>query len=155
MRLPPLTIMKLPLPLCCLNSLSHPEGFPALTSTLRSREAIQQCSAKSGSFQIVLHALRSLNYCFGGKSRYSAHAQPVTSKLSRLMGHHGRGQHPCPLCDLEGPQLQAASVLRHMVDHHRREINLDRDCTEGVLMGRLIYLNISFLPKFRNLYVLC
>ena len=75
-------------------------------------------------------------------------------KLSRLMGHHGRGQHPCPLCDLEGPQLQAASVLEHMVDHHRREINLDRDCTEGVLMGRLIDLNISFLPKFRNLYVL-
>lgn len=78
------------------------------------------------------------------------------AKLSRLMGDHGRGQHPCPLCDLEGPQLQAASVLKHMVDHHRREINLDRDCTEGVLMGRVIDLdlNISFLPKFRNLYVL-
>ena len=73
-------------------------------------------------------------------------------KLSRLMSHHGRGQHPCPLCENPQPQT-TSSVLEHIVDQHREDLNLDRGCTVEVVMRRLIELNISFLPKFRKLYV--
>ena len=66
-------------------------------------------------------------------------------KLSRLMSHHGRGQHPCPLCENPQPQT-TSSVLEHIVDQHREDLNLDGGCTVEVMMRRLIELNISFLP---------
>ena len=36
--------------------------------------------------------------------------------LSRLMSHHGRGQHPCPLC--EASDL-TSTVLEHVLSAHR------------------------------------
>ena len=61
-------------------------------------------------------------------------------KLSRLMSHHGRGQHLCPLCDLEGPQLQALSVPKYIVDHQKGELNVD---CGGVVMRRPMGLHIN------------
>ena len=72
-------------------------------------------------------------------------------KLCRIMSHHGRGRNPCPLC--EDPRIATASVLEHVVDHHREEPNLDKEWNVGVLMRTLKERNISFLPKFRKLYV--
>ena len=63
-------------------------------------------------------------------------------KLSRLMSHHGRGQHPCPLCD--EPSEPQTSVLEHIMDVHRAELNLAGGCTPEVLINRLIALDISF-----------
>jgi len=71
------------------------------------------------------------------------------------MGHLGGGQHLCPLCGSEDPHLQA----EHIVDHHKRDLNLDLDYTEGavdVKNYRLGYLNLAccmftFL-KFSRLY---
>ena len=37
-------------------------------------------------------------------------------------------------------QGQAELVLKHVVDHHKRELKLDWDCTEGVLMRRILDL---------------
>jgi len=42
------------------------------------------------------------------------------------------------------------SVLEHVVDCHKDDLNLDKEWSLGVLM---IHKNISFLPKFRHLYV--
>ena len=72
-------------------------------------------------------------------------------KLCRIMSHHGRGQYPCPLC--ENPQLQTDTVLEHVVDCHKNDLNLDKEWNVRVLMKRLTDRNISFLPKFRLLYV--
>jgi len=59
------------------------------------------------------------------------------------MSHHGRGQHPCPLC--ENPQFQTtSSVLEHIVDQHREDFNLERGCTVEVVIRRLIELNINY-----------
>ena len=46
-------------------------------------------------------------------------------KLCRIMSHHGRGQYPCPLC--ENPQLQTDTVLEHVVDCHKNDLNLDKE----------------------------
>ena len=72
-------------------------------------------------------------------------------KLCRIMSHHGRGQYPCPLC--ENSQLQTDSVLEHVVDCHKDDLNLDKEWNVQMLMESLIDRNISFLPKFRLLYV--
>ena len=71
-------------------------------------------------------------------------------KLSMAMAHHGRGSHPCPLCDMT--DLEADSVLEHITGHHREQLNLEEGCSVGKLMGRLKALNVTFLPKFRKLF---
>ena len=46
-----------------------------------------------------------------------------TISLQRLMGYHGRGQHPCSLCDLKDPIIgtfvRNAYFCIHYVLHHR------------------------------------
>ena len=71
-------------------------------------------------------------------------------KLSMAMALHGRGSHPCPLCDMT--DLEADSVLEHITGHHREQLNLEEGCSVGTLMGRRKSLNITFLPKFRKLF---
>ena len=37
------------------------------------------------------------------------------AEAEQVDGHHGRGEHPRSLYDLESPQLQAALVLKHII----------------------------------------
>ena len=46
----------------------------------------------------------------------------------------------------------AVSVLEHVVDRHKEDLDLDKNWNVGVLLKH-IEKNISFLPKFRNLHV--
>ena len=42
-------------------------------------------------------------------------------RLSMLMAQHGRGSHPCPLCDwCEGD----VSLMYHVLDNHCKELHL-------------------------------
>ena len=51
--------------------------------------------------------------------------------LSRVMSHHGRGDKPCPLCDTASPQT---SLLQHLLDHHSKDLHLDKGlCSDNVL----------------------
>ena len=43
--------------------------------------------------------------------------------LRAAMGHHGKGQHPFHWKALNS---QASSVRKHIVDHHKGELNLDQ-----------------------------
>ena len=47
--------------------------------------------------------------------------------LSRLMGHHGRGLHPCPLCDVQGLPI---SIIDHTLSVHHSEIGLNFNSTD-------------------------
>ena len=72
-----------------------------------------------------------------------------SSVKSIIMSHHGRGRNPCPLC--EDPQLATASVLEHVVDHRREELNLDKEWNVGVLMRTLKERNISlYCPNLES-----
>ena len=50
--------------------------------------------------------------------------------LSRLMSHHGRGQHPCPLCDLKDPLVP---IIDHMLSEHNRDIHINFISTDHLL----------------------
>lgn len=63
--------------------------------------------------------------------------------LSRVMSHHGRGDKPCPLCDTASLQT---SLLQHLLDHHSKDLHLDRGlCSD----------NISDWPSSLHLHILC
>ena len=38
--------------------------------------------------------------------------------LSRLLVHHGRGLHPCPLCD---KQVLSIPIIDHVISAHKRD----------------------------------
>ena len=42
--------------------------------------------------------------------------------LSGLTGHHGRGPHPYPLCDIQNPH---SSVIDHILSAHHTDIQID------------------------------
>ena len=42
-------------------------------------------------------------------------------EASRVMGHHGRGQHPCLLCD---SSLNSSQIT---FDHHKGDLNHDQN----------------------------
>ena len=67
--------------------------------------------------------------------------------LGRVVSHHGGGRYPCPLC--ENSEFDT-TVMEHIMECHKPKSGTER----GKLMKTLRELNISFLPKFRNLYIL-
>ena len=68
--------------------------------------------------------------------------------LSRVMSHHGRGDHPCPLCD--AAPLDA--VMSHVLRDHCMELGLGLVTDSEQLLHRFVDLDLTFLAKFRNLY---
>ena len=69
--------------------------------------------------------------------------------LSRLMSHHGRGEHPCPLC--EASDL-TSTVLEHVLLAHRAEMGIRVETNSELLIEDLSTSHISFVAKFRNLF---
>ena len=69
--------------------------------------------------------------------------------LSRLLSHHGKGNHPCPLCDIV---LLEDSVIGHLLSNHCGELGLVQETDLEMLLCRFVDLDINFLAKFRNLY---
>ena len=88
------------------------------------------CVAPVSRYRLV-HKCASAYACLGFGEKHTIGLQ----KLCRIMSHHGRGRYPCPLC--EDSQLVTASVLEHIVDHHKEELNLDKEWNVGVLMRTL------------------
>ena len=67
--------------------------------------------------------------------------------LSRILSCHGRGNKPCPLCDvmdLEGV------LLDHVLERHVQQLGM---CTDSV-MNKLKVADLNFLCMFHNIYVL-
>ena len=74
--------------------------------------------------------------------------------VSRAMSHHGRGDHPCPLCD--DPTLLEDGVLDHILNVHHQELHLRMNNSDSFsssdLLGMLENLNVEILPKFKNIF---
>ena len=70
-------------------------------------------------------------------------------RLSMLMAHHGSGSHPCPLCDWCERDV---SLLCHVLGDHCSELNLGISCDVDNVLDTLKKMNLSFLPKFRNMF---
>ena len=61
-------------------------------------------------------------------------------KLSRLMAHHGRGSHPCPLCDKQDPM----SVIEHALSEHHQDLGLNWNSMD-YLLTQMVEGNIQFV----------
>ena len=64
--------------------------------------------------------------------------------LSRVLSHHGKSNHPCPVCDIAPLE---DSVLGHLLSNHCGELELVQETDLELLLHRLVDLTI-----FRNLY---
>ena len=67
--------------------------------------------------------------------------------VSRAMSHHGRGDHPCHLCD--DSTLLKYTVLDHILTVHHKELHLNNSdsFSSSDLLGMLENLNVEILPK--------
>ena len=69
--------------------------------------------------------------------------------LSRLMSHHGRGQHPCPPCEVSD---LTSTVLEHVPSAHEAEMGITVEIRSELLIEDLSTSHISFVAKFSNLF---
>ena len=71
--------------------------------------------------------------------------------ISRAMSHHGRGKHPCHLC--EDHTLKEDSVLEHILASHHQELHLPKpSLNSSHLLGMISSLKLEILPKFKNIF---
>ncbi len=68
--------------------------------------------------------------------------------FSRAMSHHGKGNHPCPMCT--SSQLQT-SVLEHLLECHSSELHLQRTLTCKKLVDMLGEFHLGVLCNFSSL----
>ena len=68
--------------------------------------------------------------------------------LSRAMGHHGRGNHPCHLCNNEDGPLQI-SLLDHILKTHWKELHLGSEMDMEWLMDMLSRSQLEVLSNFK------
>ena len=73
--------------------------------------------------------------------------------LSRAMGHHGRGNHPCHLCNDEDGLLQI-SLLDHILKAHWKELHLGSEMDTERLMDMLSSSQLEVLSKFKDIFKL-
>ena len=59
------------------------------------------------------------------------------------MGHHGRGEKPCPLCE---KLMDGKSVLKHVMKDHGERLRLGFEVDE--IMRRLEVLELNFVYVF-------
>ena len=71
--------------------------------------------------------------------------------LSRAMGHHGRGNHPCHLCNDEDGPLQI-SLLDHILKAHWKELHLGSEMDTERLMDMLSSSQLEVLSKFKDIF---
>ena len=67
--------------------------------------------------------------------------------LSRAMGHHGQGNHPCHESD--DSIMDNESVLDHILKVHWKELHLDSEMDNGMLVQ---LLSDSKLSKYKNIF---
>ena len=71
--------------------------------------------------------------------------------LSRAMSHHGRGKHPCHLCEAE--TLTEDSVLEHVLASHHQELLLpDQPFGSSDLLEFIADFRLDILPKLKNIF---
>ena len=71
--------------------------------------------------------------------------------ISRAMSHHGRGKHPCHLC--EDHTLKEDSVLEHILVSHHQELHLLEPSLNSLdLLSMLSSFKLEILPKFKNIF---
>ena len=71
--------------------------------------------------------------------------------LSRAMGHHGQGNHPCHLCNDEDGPLQI-SLLDHILKAHWKELHLGSEMDTERLMDMLSSSQLDVLSKFKDIF---
>ena len=62
--------------------------------------------------------------------------------LSRVLSHHGKGNHPCPLCDIAPLE---DSVMGHLLANHCGELGLVQEADLELILCQLVDLDINFL----------
>ena len=65
--------------------------------------------------------------------------------LSRALSHHGKGNHPCHLCD--AAPLPELSVLDHILVSYWEELHLDPELDYKKLMNLLQKLHLDVLSN--------
>ena len=112
---------------------------------------VQKCSIKSPYIAGVVNGGWSWpKLCESALHLGSRHTSGLHN-LSRLMDHHGRGQCPCPLCDLKDPQIP---IIEHFLREHNRDIRINFDSTDH-LLSLLSGTDVCFVYKFWNLFKYC
>ena len=111
---------------------------------------VQKCSNKSPTIAAVASKAGSWPKLWDSALHLGSRHTIGLQNLSRLMSHHGRGLHPCPLCDEQG---FPTSVIDHILSAHHTEIGLNFNSTDQ-LLALLVDVDIPFVYKFWKLFKL-
>ena len=112
---------------------------------------VQKCSIKSRYIAGVVNRGGSWPKVWDSALYLGSRHTSGLQNLSRLMGHHGRGQRPCPLCDLKDPQIP---IIEHFLREHNRDIRINFNSTDH-LLSLLSGTDVYFVYKFWNLFMYC
>ena len=69
--------------------------------------------------------------------------------LSRVLSSHGRGNKPCPRCDVGD---LGGVLLDHLVERHWEELRMERNWQTSTIVNNLKEGNLNFLGKFSCIY---
>ena len=108
----------------------------------------RDCSSKSPSIAGVVDRGGSWPKLWDSALRLGSRHTIGLQNLSRLMSHHGRGQHPCPLCDLKDPLTPA---IDHFLSKHNRDIHINFNSTDH-LLTLLAEADVCFVYRFRKVF---
>ena len=108
---------------------------------------VQKCSNKSPTIAAVVSKAGSWPKLWDSALHLGSRHTIGLQNLSSLMSHHGRGLHPCPLCDEQG---FPTSVIDHILSAHHTEIGLNFNSTDQ-LLALLVDVDILFVYKFWKL----
>ena len=90
---------------------------------------VQKCSIKSQYIAGVVNRGGSWPKLWDSALHLGSRHTSGLQNLSKLMGHHGRGQRPCPLCDLK----DKIPIIKHFLREHNRDIRINVDSTDHLL----------------------
>ena len=109
---------------------------------------VQKCSSKSPSIAGVVDRGGSWPKLWDSALHLGSRHTIGLQNLSRLMSHHGRGQHPCPLCDLKDP---LTPVIDHFLSKHNGDIHINFNSTDH-LLTLLAEADVCFVYRFWKVF---
>ena len=111
---------------------------------------VHKCSRKSPTIADIVSRGGSWPKLWDSARHLGSRHTTGLRNLSRLMGHHGRGPHPCPLCGIQNPH---SSVIDHILSVHHTDIQIDLHSTDQ-LLSRLVDADVQFAYRFWKLFKL-
>ena len=105
---------------------------------------VEKCSMKSPSIACIIRKGGSWPKLWDSALHLGSRHTIGLQNLSRLLVHHGRALHPCPLCDEQGLSIP---IIDHVISAHKGETGLNIDLVDRLLLLLVdgdIQLCISF-----------